>query len=130
MGGLNKKSAAQPHLNQSAWIRVCPVSNHSQSLMAGNFAALWPTDPKFLELKDQILFITVSKVQEASSILRIVFTHLKWPHLNRAYLLGVRHSFYVTVCTYISKNEVYTECLLHLDLGSDFIKYVCTWVPI
>ena len=38
---LEKKSAARPrpHLNQSARIRVCPRSNHSQSLMNGNFAA-------------------------------------------------------------------------------------------
>ena len=42
VGGLKKKSAAwpQPHLNQSARIRVRPRSNHSQSLMNGNFAAL------------------------------------------------------------------------------------------
>ena len=26
-------------------------SNHSRSLKASNFAALWPTDPKFLALK-------------------------------------------------------------------------------
>ena len=40
--GLEKKSAAQPwpHSNQSAPIRVRPGSNHSQSWMAGNFAAL------------------------------------------------------------------------------------------
>ena len=36
-------------------------SNHSQSLMAGNFAALWPTDPKFLALKDLSPFKFVSK---------------------------------------------------------------------
>ena len=54
VGGLKKKSAIWPRplSNQSAWIRVVPGSNHSQSLMAGNFAALWPTDPKFLEFKD------------------------------------------------------------------------------
>ena len=40
--GLKKKSAAQPQpqSNQSAQIRERPGSNHSQSLMAGNFAAL------------------------------------------------------------------------------------------
>ena len=41
-GGLRKKSATwpQPYLNQSARIRDRPGSNHSQSLMASNFAAL------------------------------------------------------------------------------------------
>ena len=40
--GLKKKSAAWPwpHSNHLARIWVCPGSNHSQSLMAGNFAAL------------------------------------------------------------------------------------------
>ena len=54
VGGLKKKSAIWPRplSNQSARIRVVPGSNHSQSLMAGHFAALWPTDPKFSALKD------------------------------------------------------------------------------
>ena len=42
VGGLKKKSANQPwpHLKQSAWVRCLARSNHSQSLMAGHFAAL------------------------------------------------------------------------------------------
>ena len=42
VGGHKKKSAAQPwpHLNLLAWIQIQPGSNHSQSLMAGNFAVL------------------------------------------------------------------------------------------
>ena len=42
VGGLKKMSAAQPwpHSDQSAQIRVRPGLNHSQSLMAVNFAAL------------------------------------------------------------------------------------------
>ena len=54
VGGHKKKSAdwPRPLSNQSARIRVVPGSNHSQSLMAGHFAALLPTDPKFLALKD------------------------------------------------------------------------------
>ena len=42
VGGLKKKSAIWPRplSNQSAWIRVVPGSNHSQSLMAGHFDAL------------------------------------------------------------------------------------------
>ena len=76
VGGLKKKSAKRPrpHSNRSARVREGPGSNHSQSLMASNFAALLPTDLKFSALKDLILFKTVSKVQEASSILRVGFT--------------------------------------------------------
>ena len=42
VGSLKKKLPAWPwpHLNQSARVRVVPGSNHSQSLMACNFAAL------------------------------------------------------------------------------------------
>ena len=58
------------------------------TLTAGNFAALWPTDPKFLALKDLNLFKTVSKVQKTSSILRVGFALPKWPHLHRAYVVG------------------------------------------
>ena len=55
--GLTKKSAIRPwpHSNQSARVRFRSRSNHSQSLMAGNFAALRPTDPKLLALKDLVL---------------------------------------------------------------------------
>ena len=42
VGGLKKKSAnrPRPHSKQSARVRCLARSNHSQSLMAGNFAAL------------------------------------------------------------------------------------------
>ena len=45
-------------------------------MMASNFGALWPTDPKFLTFKDLNPFKNVSKVkeaQEASSILTVGF---------------------------------------------------------
>ena len=58
------------------------------TLTAGNFAALWPKDPKFLALKDLNPFKTVSKVQKTSSILRAGFFLSKWPHLHRAYVVG------------------------------------------
>ena len=48
-----------------------PGSNHSQSLMTSNFAVLWPTEPKFLALKDLNPFSTVFKIQEAGSILKV-----------------------------------------------------------
>ena len=42
VGGIKKKSAnrPRPHTKQSARVRTLARSNHSQSLMAGNFAAL------------------------------------------------------------------------------------------
>ena len=75
VGGLKKKSAVwpRPHSNKSAQIQVRPGSNHSQSLIAGNFAALLPTDPKFSAMKDLNPLKIVSKVQEASIILRVGF---------------------------------------------------------
>ena len=73
--------------------------------MAGNFAALWPTDPKFSALKDLKPFKTVPRVQEAGCILRVGFTCSKWPHLHRAYVVTVRklnlHSVRQSVCTYL-----------------------------
>ena len=91
VGGLKKKSAAQPqpHSNHTAYIRERPGSNHSQSLMADNFAALWLTDPKFSAFKDLNPFSIVYKVQEAGSILRVGFGLSKWPHFHRAYLSTV-----------------------------------------
>ena len=52
--------------------------------MAGNFAALQPTDFKFSANKDLNPFKIVSKVQETSSTLRVVFAISKSPHLHRA----------------------------------------------
>ena len=87
-------------VSQSARVRFRSRSNHSQSLMAGNFAALWPTDPTFSALKDLNPFKIVYKVQEASSILRMGFARLDWPHFNRAYVVsrgfGCPH-LYVTI---------------------------------
>ena len=53
-GGHKKKSAhwPRPLSNQSARIRVVPGSNHSQCLMASDFAVLSPIEPKFLAKKD------------------------------------------------------------------------------
>ena len=51
------------------------------TLTTSNFVALWPRDPKFLAVKDLKPFSTVSKVQEASRILRMGFDLSKLPHL-------------------------------------------------
>ena len=50
VGGLKKKFAyrSRPQSNKSARVWGGPRSNHSQSLMADNFAALWIADSKFL----------------------------------------------------------------------------------
>ena len=78
----------------SAQIRVHPGSNHSQSLIASNLKVLWPTDMKYSALKDLNLFQTVSKVQEASRILKMVFALSKWSHL--LHKMGFVHSQMVT----------------------------------
>ena len=94
-----EKSASRPR-PQSASLPVFDSrsrSNHSQSLMAGNFAALWPTDPKFLALKYLNPFKTVSKFQRTSSILRVGFTLSKWPHFNSGCLLRVPYSSGIAV---------------------------------
>ena len=79
VGGLRKKSAIRPrpHSNQSAQVRGEPGSNHSQSLMASNFAAFRSSDPKFSALKNLNPFKTVYKIQEAISILKVGFARLK-----------------------------------------------------
>ena len=40
------------------------------TLTASNFAALWPTDPKILALKDLNLFLKFGKFQNAASTLK------------------------------------------------------------
>ena len=46
--------------------------------MAGNFAALWHTEPKFLSIKDLYLLKKYIKNQEASSILKVDFAMSKY----------------------------------------------------
>ena len=99
VGDLKKKSAIRPrpHSNHSARIQIRPRLNHSQSLMAGNFAALSTAAPKFLALKDLNLFSTVVKVQEADSIFKVGFALSKWPHLHRAYLVTIYNQNFIAV---------------------------------
>ena len=58
--------------------------------MAGNFAALWPTDLKFSAIKDLNLLKKYKKNQEASSILRVGIAESNRPHLHRVYLVTIR----------------------------------------
>ena len=101
--GLMKKFATRPRpwLNWSAQIRVVPGSNHSKSLMAGNFKALWPTDLKFSAFKDLNFFSIVLKVQETGSILRVSFALSKWPHFHRVYLVTICKRSSIAVYMYL-----------------------------
>ena len=83
-------------------VRTWPIGRiffQPPTLKAGIFAALWPTDSKFSALKDLDSFKMVSKVEEASSILRVVFSLSKWPHLHRAYLVTL-WTFFVTAVAF------------------------------
>ena len=94
---------------QTGWLGPGPAGRlflRPPTLTAGNFAALWPTDPKFLALKDLNPFKTVSKVQKTSSILRVGFALSKWPHLHRAYVVGGCLFNFGTVVTVINHNTL------------------------
>ena len=75
------------------------------TLTACNFAALQPTDPKFLALKDLNLLKKHTKNQVASSILKVIFAFSKWPHLHRAYVISGCIFFTTAVCGLTSKVE-------------------------
>ena len=99
VGGLKKVCQPAPApVSQCARVRTPAPSNHSQSLMAGNFAALWPTDSKFLATKDLNLLKKHTKNQMASSILKVVFALSKSPHLHRE--LSNRPGMSVSHCTF------------------------------
>ena len=89
-----KKSAKRPWpwSNRSAQIRVVPGSNHSQSLMGGNFEALSPTDPIIPVWNDLTHLKNIPPVQQASCGFRINFALSKQCHLHRAYLVIGRYS--------------------------------------
>ena len=79
---VSRKSLPPSHLNWSARIRVRLGSNHSQSLMAGIFVVLWPTDPEFSAFKGLNPFKIVWKFQKASSILKVDFVLSNRPHFT------------------------------------------------
>ena len=83
--------------SHSARVRTRARSKHFQSLTAGNFEALWSLDFKFSAFKDLFPFSIVSKVQDASSILKVVFALSKRPHLHRAYLVTVSFRSFIAV---------------------------------
>ena len=68
-----------------------------KTLTAGSFAALWPTDFKFLALKDLNFLKKHIKNQETSSILKVVFALSKWPYFHRAYVVTVCNQNFIAV---------------------------------
>ena len=120
----------------SAHVWALPGSNHSQSLTAGNFEALWPIDLKFSAFKELNPFSTVSKVQEAGSILKVGFALSNRPHLHRAYLVTVpeylSQSVYlnfrvilVTICVFCQKGRR-QEVQLKMHIVSQNFNSNCT----
>ena len=81
------------HRTQADWFewgrgRLADFFLRPPTLTASNLAALWPTNPKFLALKDLILLKKHTKIQVASSILKVVFAFSNWPHLHWAYVMS------------------------------------------
>ena len=100
LGSVGQWAAKLPAIKLSEWLDRDRESNPSRladwgrgrpadfflrppTLTASNFAALWPTDPKFSAIKHLNLLKKHIKNQEASSILKVVFALSKWPHLHR-----------------------------------------------
>ena len=109
---VSKKSlpSSPAPVGQSARVWFQAKSNHFQSLMARNFKALWTTDFKFAAFKDQVQFKSLSKFQEASSILRMGFALSKWPYFQRVYL--VRMSFLTRIAVFWHFQKSYFQTLL------------------
>ena len=77
------------------------------TLTASNFAALWPTDPKFLVLKDLLFFSECIEFQGTGSILKVGFALSKWSHFHRVYLVTVHkwNSIAVYSCNQIKRHR-------------------------
>ena len=67
------------------------------TLIARNIAALWPTDPKFLALKDLLFFLRFNEFQGADSILKVGFALSNWPHFHRVYLVTIYNQNFIAV---------------------------------
>ena len=112
----------QSHLAQ---VRLRAQSNHFQSLTASNFEALWPIDLKFSAFKDLFPFSIVSKVQEAGSILKVVFALSKWPHSHRAYLVTVCNQNFIAVyLTLYTRRGCDYNILWKMFSSADFLDFL------
>ena len=67
------------------------------TLTAKNFEALWPTEPKFLALKDLNLLKECIRYQKTSYNFRLSFALSNRPHFNSTYLLRVPFSSGIAV---------------------------------
>ena len=84
---------------QLLWVVPADFFLRLPNLTASNVTALWPTDQKFLTLKDLFFFPQCVEFQGADSILKVGFALSKWPHLNRVYLVTVRKHSSMAVFT-------------------------------
>ena len=118
---------------RAAQVWVQPGSNHSQSLMAGNFVALWPTDLISIALKDLNPSQGVSKVQDTGSILRVGLALSKWPHFHRVYLVAVckRRSVAVFLLSMKEKKDTDVKGAVHAwTLNTDNFGQFLTISPV
>ena len=89
-----------PHLKTT---RVQPGFDSQTKGSSSNFDSLYLCshltyrDPQCLFKKIWTSLTYIVSIQRTRRILIISYTLSKWPHLHRAYLLGVWHSFSVTV---------------------------------
>ena len=96
LGSVGQRAAKLPAIKLWEWFEGAGVRTRAHwltgagagwqtflrppTLTASNFAALWPTEPKFSASKHLIFLKIVSKFQEDRSILKVEFTLSKWPH--------------------------------------------------
>ena len=102
---LENDSTASRTRTEADWFvwgrgRLADFFLRPPTLTAGNFAALWPTDPKFWALKDLILLKKYIKNQETSSILKVDFALSMWPHFHRVYLVTIWSHLTISVYFY------------------------------
>ena len=96
-----------------------------RTLMAGNFAALWPEDSKFLAFNNLNLLKKHTKNQIGSSILEAVFVFSKWPHLHRIYVIS-GCIFFARAVECVHKKIEKICCALSRALGRKR-KCSCYW---
>ena len=70
----------------------------------------------------------MSKVQEASIILRVSFPMSKWPHLNRAFLVTLLFHLILAVCECNLKRLKIFSVLFFLFSSFTFKVHNCVWL--
>ena len=120
MGSVGQRAANLPVIKlwewfDPGWTRIQAKSTCTQlagmakaahfflrtpTLTASNFAALWPTDPKFLALKDLLFFLQCIEFQGADSILKVDFALSSRLHLHRAYVVTICNQIWIAVAIF------------------------------